>query len=85
MTEGEDGRGPNTPEGTTTPHSTEPGTPVGARTPRGHGTKAQATREGNSTDTGLTQQAKRHVQTPAKQAPPAAPRLTTIPGHRPAT
>ena len=44
--EGQDRRGPNTAEEATTPRATEPNTPLLARTPRGHGTKAQAPREG---------------------------------------
>ena len=78
-------RTPNAPEEATTPHPTEPGTPLGARTPRGHGTKTQAPREGNPTDTHLTQRAKRPTQTPAMQAQRAKPLITVSPDHHPAT
>ena len=83
--EGQVGRGPNTPDGSRTPHPTEPGTPLGARNPGGHGTKAQAPREGNPADTRLTHQPERHNQTPASQSQGAAPHLTAPPGHQQTT
>ena len=60
-------------------------TPRVARTPRGHGTKAQVPREGNPADTRLTHQGEWHTQTPATQTQRAAPHLTAPPGHPPAT
>ena len=76
--EGKDGRRPTTSEGTTPPHPTEPGTPLGTGIPRGHGTKAQAPREGNPAVSRLTNQAERHTHTPGTQKQRAAPRLTTF-------
>ena len=78
-------RGPNTAEGTTSTHLTEPDMPPGIGTPRGHGTKAQAPREGSPADTRLTHQTERHTQTPATQTERAAPRQTTPTGQKPAT
>ena len=59
--EGQDRRGPNAPEEATTPHPTEPDTPLGAMTPRGHVTKPQAPSEVNPADADL------------KNGPPGSP------------
>ena len=58
---------------------------LGARTPRRHGTKAQATREGNPADTYLTHQPERHTRTPGARSQRATPHLTAPPSHQPAT
>ena len=52
---------------------------LGARTPKGHGTKAQAPREGNPADTYLTHQPERHTRTSAAQIQRATPNLTAPP------
>ena len=83
--EGQYRRGLNTPEGNTTPQPTEPGTPLGARNPRGHGTKAQAPRKGNPADSRLTYEPEGHTKTPATQTKRAAPQLAEPPGHQPTT
>ena len=56
-----------------------------ARTPKGHGTKAQAPREGNSADTYPTHQPQRHTQTPTALTQRATAQLTAPPSHQPAT
>ena len=53
---------------------------LGTETPRGHGTKAQAPREGNPTDAYRTHQPERHAQ-----APTPAPQATHGATARPAT
>ena len=83
--EGQDWEGTNKPEEATTPHPTEPDTLLGARTPRGQGTKAQAPREGNPADTHLTQRPKRPTRTPATRIQQATPHITAPPSHQPAT
>ena len=83
--EGQDRRGPNTPEEATTPRPTEPDEPLGARNPRGHGTKTRTFREGNPVGTYLTHRAERPTQTPATRIQRVTPHLTAPPGHQPAT
>ena len=83
--EGQEGRGPNTPEKTKTPDTTGPDTPLGARTPRGHETKAKAPTEGSPAGTCLAHQAERHTQTPATRTQRAAQHLTAPSGDQPAT
>ena len=56
-----------------------------AGTPRGHGTKTQAPREGNPADTYPTHQPERHTQTPPAQTQRATPHLAAPPSHQPAT
>ena len=56
-----------------------------ARTPRGHGNKAQAPREGNPADTYLTHQLERHTRTPTARTQRATPHLTASLGHQTAT
>ena len=53
---------------------------LGTGTLRGHGTKAQAPREGNPTDAYPTHQPERHATDPARH-----PHLTAPPSHQPAT
>ena len=65
----QDGRGTSKIEETTPPHPVEPGAPLGTGTPRGHGTKAQASREGNPTDTRLTHRPGQQTQTPRSTNP----------------
>ena len=56
-----------------------------ARTPRGHGTIAQAPREGIPTDTCLTHPPRQHTWTPTARNQRATPHLTAPPSHQPAT
>ena len=58
---------------------------LGARTPRGHGTKAQPPREGNPADTHLSHQPKTHTRTPRARIQRVTPHLTAPPTHQPAT
>ena len=83
--EGQDQGGGKAPEEATAPHCIEPGAALGARTPRGPGTKTQAPRGNNRTDTHLTHWAERPTRTPETQAQRATPHLAAPPGHLPAT
>ena len=83
--EGHDRRGVNRPVEATTPQPTEPDTPLGARNPRGHGTKAQAPREDLPADTHPTHRAKWLTRTPATRIQRATLHLTVPPNHQPAT
>ena len=56
-----------------------------ARTPRGHGTNAQAPREGNPANTYQTHQTEPHTQTPTARTQQATPHLSAPPSHQPAT
>ena len=56
-----------------------------ARTPRGHGTKAQTPREGNPMDTHLTSGPERHTRTFGARVQRATPHLAAPPSHQPAT
>ena len=57
---------------------------LGTGTPRGHGTTAQAPREGNPTDTYPTHRPERHTQTPTARTQRAT-YLTAPPSHQQAT
>ena len=59
------------------PHPPEPGAPGETGTPRGHGTKAEAPREGNPTDIRQTHQTGRHTHTPRSTYPASR----TMPNH----
>ena len=83
--EGEDRRGPYTPEDAMTPLPTESDAPLGARTPRGHRTKAQAPGEGDPAEAHLTHRTERPTRTRATRIQRAKPHLTTPPSHQPAT
>ena len=77
------GRRPRPPQGPPHRHrkrtKAQPQQPgLGTGTPRGHGTKAQAPREGNPTDAYPTQQPERHARPPQH-----GPSKTAIPNRTP--